>query len=225
MSAPWSALPLLELMRLVDEFRGPDLPSNPQPPPIVVHCSAGVGRTGAYLVVDANVRQLREVARFRERDVGTVGLVNVLDYLSQIRAHRRPGLVQQMSQLIFIHMALVEFVKARGLRSFSRPELLQFLARQRAGPGVGGGCVSSSPPRPNHVSVPISSSSKSPSTVTNSSSVCSASSKSGANGSARASQEDHQSNWNLEQQFEVCSIYTSTFALCRSVIYSFIVHY
>lgn len=206
MGAPWNALPLLEMMRRVDELRGPDLPSDPQPPPLVVHCSAGVGRTGTYIAVDANMRLLREVARFQQSEVGTVGLVNVLDYLSQIRAQRRPGLVQCHQQFSFVHMALVEFVKAHGLRSLSRQELLQLLAQERSGAG-GGALSSSTPPRPEHVSILMNSSPcvdpQLPSRITNSSnSPVSTPSKTGANGTTRASL-DNQSKWSLKQQFDV----------------------
>ena len=66
----------------------------------VVHCSAGVGRTGTYIVIDT---QLKRIAKYKNIDVYS----NVQNIRNQ-----RLLMVQVEDQYIFIHNVLLEAINS-----------------------------------------------------------------------------------------------------------------
>ncbi|XP_075409342.1 receptor-type tyrosine-protein phosphatase R [Tenrec ecaudatus] len=87
---PDSAQPLLQLMLDVEEARLASLGRGP----VVVHCSAGIGRTGCFIATSIGCRQLKEE-----------GVVDPLSIVCQLRVDRG-GMVQTSEQYEFVHHAL-----------------------------------------------------------------------------------------------------------------------
>nr|CDS27239.2 protein tyrosine phosphatase n9 [Hymenolepis microstoma] len=88
------------------------------PPPIVVHCSAGIGRTGTFIALDVSTKQLLEL-----------GKVNVPLTVARIRS-QRSGCVQVSAQYLFVYRALIDFALARGLISPSSSNAATVAQRQ-----------------------------------------------------------------------------------------------
>lgn len=90
---PDSAMPLLELMTDVESDRRASTTMGP----VIVHCSAGLGRTGCFIATTIGCKQLQ-----------LEGVVDVLSITCQLRRDRG-GMIQTGEQYEFVHHALSLF--------------------------------------------------------------------------------------------------------------------
>ncbi|XP_032750371.1 receptor-type tyrosine-protein phosphatase H [Rattus rattus] len=95
---PYSPDPLLAFQKLLRQWLDQTMDGGPP----IVHCSAGVGRTGTLIALDVLLRQLE-----------CEGLVDPFNFVKKMR-ESRPLMVQTEAQYVFLHQCI--------LRSLQKPD-------------------------------------------------------------------------------------------------------
>uniref|UniRef100_A0A674BU25 protein-tyrosine-phosphatase n=1 Tax=Salmo trutta TaxID=8032 RepID=A0A674BU25_SALTR len=98
---PETTQSLIEFVRTVRDY----IDRAPSTGATVVHCSAGVGRTGTFMVLDRVLQQL-----------DSIGTVDVYGCVFDLRLHRS-HMVQTEYQYSFLHQCVRDVLRARKLRS------------------------------------------------------------------------------------------------------------
>uniref|UniRef100_A0A8C8K7Y5 Tyrosine-protein phosphatase non-receptor type 9 n=1 Tax=Oncorhynchus tshawytscha TaxID=74940 RepID=A0A8C8K7Y5_ONCTS len=112
---PTSALTLIDFLGAVKRQQrqavkgmGPRWRGHPLGPPMVVHCSAGIGRTGTFCALDICLSQLQ--------DMGTLNVCQTVRWMRTQRAFT----IQTPDQYYFCHNAILEHAQRQGLLSASQ---------------------------------------------------------------------------------------------------------
>ncbi|KAK2175548.1 hypothetical protein NP493_723g02053 [Ridgeia piscesae] len=110
---PQYAYPLLAFRRKVHSFdraiRGP----------LVVHCSAGVGRTGTFMAIDILIQQ-----------AAAEGKIDVFQCIDQLRTQRM-NMVQTLDQYVFVYQAMIESSQATVVPCSTLRQTFDELCRSR----------------------------------------------------------------------------------------------
>ncbi|XP_074538068.1 tyrosine-protein phosphatase non-receptor type 7-like [Halichoeres trimaculatus] len=103
---PQCTAPLLRMVEEVETYRKSLLPPPSSQPitddvpnlgPMIVHCSAGIGRTGCFIVSSIGCEQLRDT-----------GQVDILETVCQLRLDRG-GMIQTTEQYQFLYSTLAQY--------------------------------------------------------------------------------------------------------------------
>jgi tyrosine-protein phosphatase non-receptor type 9 len=69
-------------------------------PPMIVHCSAGIGRTGTFVTLDISINRLKKE-----------GKINIRKTVEKIRLQRASA-VQTSEQYVFCHTSLLDYAQS-----------------------------------------------------------------------------------------------------------------
>ncbi|TRZ13398.1 hypothetical protein HGM15179_013701 [Zosterops borbonicus] len=107
---PTSAATLIDFLGAVKQQQrvavsalGPRFKGHPGGPPVVVHCSAGIGRTGTFCALDICLSQLQDV-----------GTLNIYQTVLRMRTQRAFS-IQTPEQYYFCYTAILEHAQREGL--------------------------------------------------------------------------------------------------------------
>lgn len=107
---PSSAAAMLHFRKEVRMYQSQAVETMPEPwsghpggPPILIHCSAGIGRTGTFCTLDISLSRLE--------DIGTVDICNTVRKMRSQRAFS----IQTPDQYEFCYLALIEYAQTRGM--------------------------------------------------------------------------------------------------------------
>uniref|UniRef100_A0A8C0YRV5 Protein tyrosine phosphatase receptor type Q n=1 Tax=Cyprinus carpio carpio TaxID=630221 RepID=A0A8C0YRV5_CYPCA len=93
---PESSSTLIQLVKAVRSHRGHDNTT------IVVHCSAGVGRTGVFIALDHLIQHVRDH-----------DFVDIYGLVAELRSERM-CMVQNLAQYMFLHQSTLDLLSAKG---------------------------------------------------------------------------------------------------------------
>ncbi|XP_055603016.1 tyrosine-protein phosphatase non-receptor type 9 isoform X2 [Uranotaenia lowii] len=107
---PTSARAMLNFLQRVREKQAEMVKSlgdlwagHPRGPPMIVHCSAGIGRTGTFITLDICISRLE--------DVGSADIRGTVEKIRSQRAYS----IQMPDQYVFCHLALIEYALSRSM--------------------------------------------------------------------------------------------------------------
>ncbi|OTF79277.1 tyrosine-protein phosphatase non-receptor-like protein [Euroglyphus maynei] len=104
---PQSAIAMLEFRQKVRDYQKQylmdDWKGHPLGPPIVVHCSAGIGRTGTFITIDISIQRLDDRGR-----------IDIKKTVEKIRLQRAYS-IQMPDQYVFCCLAVLEYAMCKGL--------------------------------------------------------------------------------------------------------------
>lgn len=107
---PASAMAMLNFLQQVREKQaemvgdlGDTWAGHLRGPPIIIHCSAGIGRTGTFITLDICISRLEDT-----------GKADVKGTVEKIRSQRAFS-IQMPDQYVFCHLALIEYAISRGM--------------------------------------------------------------------------------------------------------------
>lgn len=115
---PDSAEPIFQLKSMVEDLQSAGRETTQvQRPPIVVHCSAGIGRTGSYITISTGIDSLL-----------TTGRCNVIDTVKRIRGQRALS-VQTADQYELCYTSLLEYaaLHVTSIAPKDKIDILEFL--------------------------------------------------------------------------------------------------
>ncbi|RWS28580.1 tyrosine-protein phosphatase non-receptor type 11-like protein [Leptotrombidium deliense] len=123
--------------------------------PVVVHCSAGIGRTGTFIVIDQIIDQIKEQGLDCEIDIQRS--------IQMVRS-QRSGMVQTEAQYKFVYLAVEHYIETLQQRILAEHKSLQagreytnikYSAEAVGGDGKSNNILITALQRPNNNSVPV----------------------------------------------------------------------
>lgn len=108
---PVSTTAFLDLVRMVEKHK--------KTGPVIVHCSAGIGRSGTFCTVHSTITKYRYDLSTRPDVPPAFDILHTVIYMRQ----QRPGMVQTKEQYMFCYLSIDEEASTRKLNPLGRAAL------------------------------------------------------------------------------------------------------